>query len=75
MSKKKKIINKKTLLKTISFLQAAKEYLHWDRPFQTTMSGDFINGNIAWFLEGELNASYNCVDRHALITPDKVRGK
>lgn len=36
------------------------------------MSGDFINGNIAWFIEGELNASYNCVDRHAFATPDKV---
>ncbi|KAI7891218.1 acetyl-coenzyme A synthetase [Mucor mucedo] len=54
------------------FAKAAKEYLHWDKPFQTTMAGDFLSGNIAWFLEGELNASYNCVDRHAFATPDKV---
>lgn len=27
---------------------------------------------MAWFLEGELNASYNCVDRHALQNPDKA---
>jgi acyl-coenzyme A synthetase/AMP-(fatty) acid ligase len=26
----------------------------------------------AWFLGGELNASYNCVDRHALANPDKT---
>lgn len=37
------------------------------------MSGDFKDGNIAWFLEGELNACYNCVDRHAITTPDKVK--
>lgn len=54
------------------YAQAAKEYLHWDKPFETTTSGDFTCGNIAWFLEGELNAAFNCVDRHAFATPDKV---
>lgn len=54
------------------FAKAAKEHLHWDKPFQTTKSGDLLNGNIAWFLEGELNAAFNCVDRHAFATPDKV---
>ncbi|KAJ5055799.1 hypothetical protein J3E74DRAFT_432559 [Bipolaris maydis] len=34
-------------------------------------SGNFANGDTAWFLEGRLNASYNCVDRHALETPSK----
>jgi hypothetical protein len=28
---------------------------------------------MAWFLGGELNASYNCVVRHALKTPEKVK--
>lgn len=35
-------------------------------------SGSFQNGDSAWFLEGELNASYNCVDRHAFKNPDKT---
>jgi len=26
---------------------------------------------VAWFLEGRLNAAYNCVDRHAFKNPDK----
>ncbi|KAJ6192835.1 LOW QUALITY PROTEIN: hypothetical protein J3E72DRAFT_398666 [Bipolaris maydis] len=39
--------------------------------FQTVSSGNFANGDTAWFLEGRLNASYNCVDRHALETPSK----
>lgn len=29
-------------------------------------------GDVAWFLNGRLNASYNCVDRHAATRGDKV---
>ncbi|KAI7905596.1 acetyl-coenzyme A synthetase [Cokeromyces recurvatus] len=54
------------------FTKAAKEYLSWHKDFETVMSGDLKDGNIAWFLEGELNACYNCVDRHALKTPNKI---
>ena len=31
----------------------------------------FENGDNAWFVEGQLNASYNCVDRHAFKDPNK----
>ncbi|KAJ8462925.1 hypothetical protein ONZ45_g17763 [Pleurotus djamor] len=50
----------------------AKETLHWDRPFQTVRSGGFETGDIVWFPEGGLNASYNCVDRWAFKHPDKT---
>ncbi|CAG8694352.1 30880_t:CDS:2 [Gigaspora margarita] len=50
----------------------ARETLIWATPFQTVLSGDFEHGDIAWFLEGQLNATYNCVDRHAIKNPDKV---
>ena len=33
----------------------------------------FGEGNLAWFLDGEINVCYNCVDRHALVAPDRVR--
>lgn len=49
----------------------AKELLTWQRPFETVHSGSLTNGDNAWFCEGQLNASYNCVDRHAHATPDK----
>ncbi|CAG8630012.1 11777_t:CDS:2 [Paraglomus brasilianum] len=52
--------------------KSARELLHWHKPFETVVSGGFDYGDIAWFPEGELNASYNCVDRHALANPDKV---
>ena len=49
----------------------ARELLTWERDFQTVQSGTFADGDVAWFLEGRLNASYNCVDRHAIKNPDK----
>jgi len=50
----------------------ANNMLSWDSPFKTVSSGSFVNGDAAWFLEGKLNASYNCVDRHAAADPDKA---
>ncbi|KAK3293241.1 uncharacterized protein B0H64DRAFT_208847 [Chaetomium fimeti] len=50
----------------------ARELLTWHKDFQTVSSGSLTNGDVAWFLEGELNASYNCVDRHAFKDPNRV---
>ncbi|KAF8310423.1 acetate--CoA ligase [Clavulina sp. PMI_390] len=52
--------------------KAARELLYWHRPFQTVRSGSFENGDIAWFPEGGINASYNCVDRWAYVDPNRV---
>lgn len=50
----------------------ATELLSWSKPFHTVQHGGFHHGDTAWFLDGQLNASYNCVDRHAFANPDKV---
>ncbi|QIW96822.1 hypothetical protein AMS68_002340 [Peltaster fructicola] len=47
------------------------ELLSWSRPFDKVHSGSLTNGDNAWYLGGKLNASYNCVDRHAFKNPDK----
>lgn len=49
----------------------ARNLLTWERDFQTVHTGSLAGGDNAWFLEGRLNASYNCVDRHAAKNPDK----
>ncbi|KAG0665507.1 acetyl-coenzyme A synthetase 2 [Monosporozyma unispora] len=54
------------------FGKMANELLSWDKPFTHVKSGSLAEGDVAWFLNGQLNASYNCVDRHALANPDKV---
>ncbi|KAF9815222.1 hypothetical protein IEO21_04739 [Rhodonia placenta] len=50
----------------------ARETISWDRPFHTVRAGGFETGDIVWFPEGGLNASYNCVDRWAFKHPDKT---
>ncbi|MDK9695184.1 MAG: acetate--CoA ligase [Siculibacillus sp.] len=48
--------------------------IDWFKPFTKVKntSYDTHNVSIKWFEDGELNVSYNCVDRHAAATPDKV---
>lgn len=50
----------------------ARELLTWQRDFQTVHNGNLQNGDIAWFLEGQLNAAYNCIDRWAIKDPNRV---
>jgi hypothetical protein len=39
--------------------------LHWHKPFTQTL--DFSNPPFAkWFADGQLNISFNCLDRHVL---------
>ncbi|KAG5937229.1 Acetyl-coenzyme A synthetase [Claviceps monticola] len=52
--------------------ERARELLSWYRDFDTVSSGTLTEGNVTWFNEGQLNASYNLVDRHALKDPNRV---
>lgn len=54
------------------FGKLGRELLTWSKDFQTVTTGELEHGDAAWFLEGELNACYNAVDRHALKNPDKT---
>ena len=44
--------------------EQAKTYLKWNVPFDTVFTGGFLEGDIAWFLNGKLNASACCIDQH-----------
>ncbi len=47
------------------------DLLTWDQPWHTTL--DTSNAPFyRWFTGGRLNASYNCVDRHAAANPGKT---
>jgi len=49
----------------------AKEHLTWSKPFTKVL--DESNAPFfKWFSDGELNASYNCLDRHLKTQPDKT---
>ncbi|MCX7891832.1 MAG: acetate--CoA ligase [Burkholderiales bacterium] len=49
----------------------ARETLLWHRPF-TKVLDESNRPFFKWFYDGELNASYNCLDRHLGTQPDKV---
>ena len=46
------------------FWAKISERIDWYQPWNKVRDYDFVNGNIEWFSEGKLNASYNCLDRH-----------
>src|SRR5258708_34476542 len=49
----------------------AREALHWSKAF-TKVLDETKAPFFRWFYDGELNASYNCLDRHLKTQPDKV---
>lgn len=48
--------------------------LHWSKPFTRVKETSFDKDDfhIQWFADGELNASYNCLDRHLDQYRDKL---
>ncbi|HKQ28819.1 MAG TPA: acetate--CoA ligase [Burkholderiales bacterium] len=49
----------------------ARETLLWSKPF-TKVLDESKAPFFRWFHDGELNASYNCLDRHLKTQPNKV---
>src|SRR5438477_4440762 len=49
----------------------ARETLLWSKPF-TKVLDESKSPFFRWFYDGELNASYNCLDRHLKTQPNKV---
>jgi len=44
--------------------EAAEEYLHWEKKWDSVLEYDFDRPKIEWFKGGKTNVAYNCVDRH-----------
>src|SRR5881394_1971722 len=49
----------------------ARETLLWSKPF-TKVLDESKSPFFRWFYDGELNASYNCLDRHLKTQPNKI---
>jgi acetyl-CoA synthetase len=49
----------------------AREHLLWHKPF-TKILDESQAPFFKWFHDGEINASYNCLDRHLGTQPDKI---
>ena len=46
--------------------------LDWVRPPDDAFVGEMKSGDVAWFSGGLLNAAWNAVDRHAIVSPDRT---
>ncbi|WKD49507.1 acetate--CoA ligase [Microbulbifer spongiae] len=52
--------------------QQAKDFLHWDQPFTRVFHEDLSRGDTAWFADGALNVTVNCIDRHLANRADQT---
>jgi acetyl-CoA synthetase len=52
------------------FAKLAKDNLSWSKDFDETHNGKF--SDTSWFSGGELNVSYNCIDRHLKNSAQKT---
>ncbi len=46
------------------FWAKISQRIHWKKPWVHVSKVDFTTAHINWFLQGKLNVSYNCIDRH-----------
>jgi acetyl-CoA synthetase len=48
----------------IFWAEQAKTFLTWQKPWSQVAKSDLRKGEVSWFIDGKLNVSVNCIDRH-----------
>ncbi|MDO8343261.1 MAG: acetate--CoA ligase [Cellvibrio sp.] len=48
----------------IFWAEQAKTFLTWQQPWSQVTKSDLRKGEVSWFIDGKLNVSVNCIDRH-----------
>ena len=51
--------------------EQAEGFLDWIKPWHTVQHSDITTGAAQWFAGGQLNVSYNCIDRHLAQRADQ----
>ena len=64
----------KSINKNEEFWKEQGKRIDWIKPFSKIKEVKYSSKDVVikWYYDGSLNVSYNCIDRHALNTPDKV---
>lgn len=52
--------------------EQAEKFISWSKRWQNVTRGNFETLDMEWFTGGELNACYNCVDRHLKTRKDQI---
>jgi acetyl-CoA synthetase len=56
----------------IFWAEQAKSFLDWFKPWDSIQQGDLLSGQGSWFKGGQLNVSYNCIDRHLATRGEQI---
>ena len=59
-----KKVYKESILKPDEFWASIAERVHWYKKWEKVSEVDYKKAKINWFINGKLNVSYNCLDRH-----------
>jgi len=52
--------------------EQAEAFLDWSAPWSRVIQADLKTGEAQWFKDGQLNVSYNCIDRHLKQRGDQI---
>ena len=52
--------------------EQANQFLTWQAPWSQVTKSDLHKGEVAWFIDGKLNVSVNCIDRHLPARANQV---
>jgi acetyl-CoA synthetase len=68
------LLYEKSINKNEEFWREQGKRVDWIKPFSKIKDVKYSSKDVVikWYYDGSLNVSYNCIDRHALNTPDKV---
>ena len=63
-----------SLLKNDEFWAGQAQRIDWIKKFTKIKDIKYSKDDVSikWFEDGNLNVSYNCIDRHAKNNPDKI---
>jgi acetyl-CoA synthetase len=56
----------------VFWAEQAKAFLDWSKPWTSVQQGDLLSGQGSWFKGGQLNVSYNCIDRHLATRGEQI---
>ncbi|HIZ52281.1 MAG TPA: acetyl-coenzyme A synthetase, partial [Candidatus Pseudomonas excrementavium] len=52
--------------------EQANRFVEWMQPWSKVQESNMVRGEAAWFIDGKLNVSANCIDRHLATRGDQT---
>ena len=54
------------------FWSSIAQAYHWRKPWDKTLEWEFKRPSVKWFINGQLNITENCLDRHIPTQGDQI---